>query len=1183
MTAYYCPACRTLANLDTGCPACGRPSDEDDARLAGLDSEIATLVTRIEAARATYSEATQAWQGKQAERVALVAAIQHRRAGQAQAAMAGQAQATTGQAAGTEAGPAAIGQPAGSPAMGQAAMGQPVPGQPAVPAWPAKPRLGTPDAAPRTVQNLLFILGAVLVVVGAIAFKVFAWSTIGVAGRASILGGATVVALAIPVLAARRHLAATAETFAAIGLAFLFIDGFGVWSLNLFGVADAVPGARYTGIVFAVVAVAALAYSGATRLVGPRFIAILAVQPVLVLVASPVISTPPALSAIFAATSVLDLLIVVWLRRSASTGVIIGQRVLAWVTVVGTLLIATLVGLVALVIPAKTLPAVWGGLAMILAGLVLLAAGYLTGIAVLRGITGGIAAVEFTAAITRLGTVAFPGNGLVVVAVVTALLSAAVMVLPERLWPKIGLRIGMYAVAGVLGLVLLVRTLIGTGMYLQAIPPAWHTSLGSLANQSLDGGWRTTVAIPLLAVALALLLPRGRLGAVIPLAVLLAMSVPASLRLAWWAPSIVDGAIVLPLALFAVRTRRDIAAAGAAAATAVLAVHASVFSLPRPVTTAATLFGAAALGAAIAAMGRSAAVTAGGHASEPVRRAIAGSGLAVALVALPGAVVATVAVHTTHSVVVPRAEMATVLACALALAVLRRWWADLRRYAVVAVTLSALAAGVTPLIAHRGDPAALYAALGLLIITVVPTIAGVPGTARFTTVWAGILLVPVIAWRALPAARTVLFLPYAWLSSTWSGVPSGVGLSPNDDWHLSTVDAETLVLLALALAAIGAIRSRWAALATGAVPAAVATLAVLAAAGAAWPAVPVVSLLIGAAAVLYAALASGHRPARINAAIAGVATLGAGLAGSLPTKTSTLAGLGAALVVMVVTGSAGRATGTRVAGWLGAVATGSTLAIATVLAADVRTGYAAFGVSAVAAAAVFTAAAFHSRQRRQAEARALAGAGHAAAFVALTLTGSWHNAAIVSAAWGVVVGIRALWPGLATNRRWTHAGVAAGLEVLAWWFLLAARGVATVDAYTLPLAAVALLAGWIALRSRPDLGSWVGYGPALAAGFLPSLAPLLAADASVGRRLIVGVAALVTVLIGAWARLQAPVVIGGLALLAVAVHELVLLWQQLPTWIPLSVAGLVVLLVAVTYERRRRDMSRLRHVIARMT
>jgi hypothetical protein len=211
-------------------------------------------------------------------------------------------------------------------------------------------------------------------------------------------------------------------------------------------------------------------------------------------------------------------------------------------------------------------------------------------------------------------------------------------------------------------------------------------------------------------------------------------------------------------------------------------------------------------------------------------------------------------------------------------------------------------------------------------------------------------------------------------------------------------------------------------------------------------------------------------------------------------------------------------------------------------------------------------------------------AGNAAALVAVTLTagyGEW--AAGVFAVWGLAFGTRALVPGISRASRVALAAGAAGLELIAWWLLLADRSVSTVEAYTLPLAAVALFAGWAALRSRPELRSWVAYGPALLAGFLPSLAPVLVSTAEVWRRLVLFVAAVVVIVLGAVNRRQAPVVVGGAVALIVALHELVLLWQLLPGWIPLAGGGAVLLFLAITYERRRRDLTRLRSTIGGMT
>ncbi|MEV6710381.1 SCO7613 C-terminal domain-containing membrane protein, partial [Micromonospora wenchangensis] len=121
------------------------------------------------------------------------------------------------------------------------------------------------------------------------------------------------------------------------------------------------------------------------------------------------------------------------------------------------------------------------------------------------------------------------------------------------------------------------------------------------------------------------------------------------------------------------------------------------------------------------------------------------------------------------------------------------------------------------------------------------------------------------------------------------------------------------------------------------------------------------------------------------------------------------------------------------------------------------------------------------------------------------------------------------------------------------------------------------------LRARPGLTSWLALGPGLAAGLLPSLVSVLVApDPQPWRRLLLGGAALGVVLVGAVRRWQAPVVLGGGALVLLAVHELVRGWDLLPRWIYLAVGGLALITLAATYERRRRDVARLRAAVGRM-
>jgi hypothetical protein len=199
-------------------------------------------------------------------------------------------------------------------------------------------------------------------------------------------------------------------------------------------------------------------------------------------------------------------------------------------------------------------------------------------------------------------------------------------------------------------------------------------------------------------------------------------------------------------------------------------------------------------------------------------------------------------------------------------------------------------------------------------------------------------------------------------------------------------------------------------------------------------------------------------------------------------------------------------------------------------------------------------------------------------------------AAAVCTLWGAALGVRALrsrrptaHPRPDLQRPRVLAAMAAGSELIGWWLLLASAQVAVPEAYTLPAALVALVAGGLALRSRPALSSWVAYGPGLGAALLPTLGSILVSEGQPLRRLLLGAGAVLVVLVGAGQRRQAPVLLGGAALVVLALHELAAVWDLLPRWIYLAAGGFALIALAMTYERRRRDLLRLRGAVGRMT
>ncbi|MFD3329574.1 SCO7613 C-terminal domain-containing membrane protein [Streptomyces sp. NPDC058701] len=162
---------------------------------------------------------------------------------------------------------------------------------------------------------------------------------------------------------------------------------------------------------------------------------------------------------------------------------------------------------------------------------------------------------------------------------------------------------------------------------------------------------------------------------------------------------------------------------------------------------------------------------------------------------------------------------------------------------------------------------------------------------------------------------------------------------------------------------------------------------------------------------------------------------------------------------------------------------------------------------------------------------------------------------------------------------------AVALFAAATWVRLASDGVTAPEAYTLPVTLPALAVGFLRRRKDPEASSWTAYGPGLAATLLPSLLAAWA-DADWQRPLLLGLAALALTLAGARRGLQAPLLLGGAVLAAVALHELAPYVAQvagaLPRWLPPALAGLLLLAVGATYERRLADARRLRDALGRL-
>ncbi|MFF9126383.1 SCO7613 C-terminal domain-containing membrane protein [Streptomyces sp. NPDC014889] len=114
--------------------------------------------------------------------------------------------------------------------------------QPALPPAPPGPR--RPETTAPRVQNVLLVLGGVLLTVAAIAFTLIGWGHLGIAGRSLVLATVTAAALGAPVFLLRRGLRSTAEALAGLGLALTVLDAYALHEVAL----TATDGTAYAAV-----------------------------------------------------------------------------------------------------------------------------------------------------------------------------------------------------------------------------------------------------------------------------------------------------------------------------------------------------------------------------------------------------------------------------------------------------------------------------------------------------------------------------------------------------------------------------------------------------------------------------------------------------------------------------------------------------------------------------------------------------------------------------------------------------------------------------------------------------------------------------------------------------------------------------------------------------------------------
>ncbi|MGK5113822.1 DUF2157 domain-containing protein [Geodermatophilus sp. CPCC 205506] len=218
---------------------------------------------------------------------------------------------------------------------------------------------------------------------------------------------------------------------------------------------------------------------------------------------------------------------------------------------------------------------------------------------------------------------------------------------------------------------------------------------------------------------------------------------------------------------------------------------------------------------------------------------------------------------------------------------------------------------------------------------------------------------------------------------------------------------------------------------------------------------------------------------------------------------------------------------------------------------------------ALVAAGAFAVAALRAPEREEPVAAACGAVAGVAAGLSTATAGAWGQVGVQLALAGAAAGCYAL-----VVRRRPVAVAAVGELVVAGWIATAGASVDAVEAYTLPAAAALLL---VALpQVRAGARSWAAEGPAAVVALVPSTLVVVAEPTALRLVGVVAAAAALTVA-GTLAHRQAPFVVGAAALAFVVLGRLTPYAPLLPRWVTLATAGLLLLVVGATYERRRQQ------------
>ncbi|WP_205473329.1 SCO7613 C-terminal domain-containing membrane protein [Nocardioides sp. SYSU D00038] len=155
------------------------------------------------------------------------------------------------------------------------------------------------------------------------------------------------------------------------------------------------------------------------------------------------------------------------------------------------------------------------------------------------------------------------------------------------------------------------------------------------------------------------------------------------------------------------------------------------------------------------------------------------------------------------------------------------------------------------------------------------------------------------------------------------------------------------------------------------------------------------------------------------------------------------------------------------------------------------------------------------------------------------------------------------------------------LLAAATWVRLADVGVTAPEPYTLPSAVALLAVGVHRLLRDPHAATGATLGAGLGLATVPSLLWALVDPVSL-RAALLGVGCLALVLFGTRLRWNAPVVAGAVVGGVLVLRELAPYAAQTPQWLLIGLAGTVLTVVGVTWEKRMHDLQQAAAYLGRL-